>query len=375
MTDLPKGLDRLLHDLRERAKELNCLYEVQELLNRPGIHTDEICEGIIRVIPPGWQYPDMCHAEISYAGKRYRSAGFRESPWRQSADIIVQDEPVGRINVYYAEERPPSDEGPFLKEERKLINTIAEQLGFYILHEQLKQVFQEQEQEQLQVEGVRRNEWAVLLDLLKRTDPDLLMRITRKMVNYLSWNGIKDAEKLLEAYSLAYSGDGLLDGNRPAAGPTAASLLEMSDEVFAVAVRHLSREAILDNIQKWSREDRVRFLVNVLVSPSSSLAEIGSAIGRFQLLASQGIDLAPSRDRWFRTALIRRLLSDNPHFVEVAQRYLTIDDVGQFIHRVIYPADGRGSLGGKGAGLILAAHILRALEEEDKRLDQLMLWR
>ena len=355
MSDHPKALDRLLHDLRERAKELNCLYEVQELLNRPGTTLDDICQGIIRVIPPGWQYPDSCQAEITYGGRRYRSAGFKESPWRQSADIVVQDETVGRINVYYTEERPASDEGPFLKEERKLINTIAEQLGFYILHDQLKQVFQEQ----LQIEGARKSEWAVLLELLKRTDPDLLMRITRKMVNHLSWNGVKDAEKLLEAFSLSYSGEGALNGNRPATGPTAANLLEMSDEVFEVASRHLTREAILDVIQKWSREDRVRFLVNVLVSPSSSLSEIGSAIERFKVLAAQGIDLAPSRDRWFRTALIRRLLSEDPHFIEVAQQYVTIDDVGAFIHRVIYPADGRGSLGGKGAGLILAAHILR----------------
>jgi hypothetical protein len=196
MTDHPKALDRLLHDLRERAKELNCLYEVQELLNRPGEPMDEICEGIIRVLPPGWQYPDVCQAEIVYAGRHYRSAGFRESDWRQSADIVVQEETVGVISVYYTEERPLSDEGPFLKEERRLINTIAEQLGFYILHGQLRRVFQEQ----LQTEGSRKSEWAVLLDLLKRTDADLLMRITRKMVNYLSWSRIKEADHLLEAF-------------------------------------------------------------------------------------------------------------------------------------------------------------------------------
>jgi len=141
MPEQPKSLDRLLHDLRERAKELNCLYEVQELLGRPGISTDELCWGIIRVLPPGWQYPDVCQAEIVYGGQPYRSPGFHESPWVQSATIIVQDEPVGQISVYYTEERPRSDEGPFLKEERRLINTIAEQLGFHFLHEQLKQVF------------------------------------------------------------------------------------------------------------------------------------------------------------------------------------------------------------------------------------------
>jgi pyruvate,water dikinase len=355
MTDQPSALHRLLHDLRERAKELNCLYEVQELLSNSDATISDICKGLIGVIPPGWQYPDVCQAEVIYAGSRYCSEGFKESDWRQSADIVVQDETVGVINVYYSEERPPSDEGPFLKEERKLINTIAEQLGFYILHEQLKRVFQEQ----MQVEDSRKSDWAVLLDLLKRTDPDLLMRITRKMINYLSWRGIKEGEKLLEAYSLGYGAEGGLNGNRPATGPATGRLMEMSDEVFEVASRQLSREAILNNIHQWSQEDRIRFLIKSLVNPGSSLAEIGSAIERFQLLAPDDFVLTAPRDRWVRSALIRRLLSGDPHYLEVAIRFLSIDELGSLTHRHIYPAEGHGTIGGKAAGLILAEQILR----------------
>ena len=355
MADSSKPIDRLLHDLRERAKELNCLYEVQELLGNPATTIDEICQGIIKVIPPGWQYPDVCQAEIVHDGKAFRSPGFEKSPWVQSAEIVVQDEPVGRISVYYTEERPRSDEGPFLKEERKLINTIAEQLGFYILHEQLKQVFQEQ----LQSEGIRKSEWIVILDLLKRTDPDLLMRITRKMINYLGWSGIKEVEGLLERSSFAAHPGATLEENRPYQGQPGSGLLEITDEVFAVASKHLSREAILENIQKWSREERVRFLVDVLVNPNSSLSEISSAIERYHLLAGQGIELTGSRDRWFRVALIRRILSDQPHFIRVAKDYVGIDDFGDFMHRVIFPVGSHGKLGGKSSGLYLAAQILR----------------
>jgi len=102
---------------------------------------------------------------------------------------------VGRVTVFYTEERPASDEGPFLKEERRLIDTIAEQLGFFLLHDQLKQVFQEQ----LQADVSRKAEWDVILNLLKRTDPDLLSRITRKMVNFLRWSGILPVALLLAA--------------------------------------------------------------------------------------------------------------------------------------------------------------------------------
>jgi signal transduction histidine kinase len=38
----------------------------------------------------------------------------------------------GTIEVYYTEEKPDCDEGPFLKEERNLIYVIAERLGHAI---------------------------------------------------------------------------------------------------------------------------------------------------------------------------------------------------------------------------------------------------
>ncbi|MGA1867351.1 MAG: hypothetical protein ACMUJM_02275 [bacterium] len=36
---------------------------------------------------------------------------------------------VGTVEVYYMEEKPEMDEGPFLKEERDLINTIAAKIA------------------------------------------------------------------------------------------------------------------------------------------------------------------------------------------------------------------------------------------------------
>jgi hypothetical protein len=121
MSDYTTPLDKLIHDLKERAKELNCLYEVQELLSTPEITIDEICQGIVKALPPGWQYPDVCEAQFVYSGKTFQTPRFRETSWVQSADIIVQDQNMGKISVCYTEERPLSDEGPFLKKERKLV--------------------------------------------------------------------------------------------------------------------------------------------------------------------------------------------------------------------------------------------------------------
>ena len=370
MSDYSTPLDKLIHDLKERAKELNCLYEVQELLSTPEITIDDICQGIIKALPPGWQYPDVCEAQFVYRGTTCQTPRFRETPWVQSADIIVQEQNVGKISVCYTEERPPSDEGPFLKEERKLINTIAEQFGFYILHLQLRQVFQER----LKSEEERKGEWWVILDLLKRTDTGLLARISSKMVNYLYWNGVKEAEELLRLFSPIYREDSqLLEENRPYKQQTTEDILAISDQVFTLASQQLSQAAILDNIQRWIKEDRSNFLVDVLVNPSSSLAEISAAIERFHLLTPQGIELTAPRRRWFQTALIRRILSDQPSFINIAKEYIDVDDFSGFVRRVIFPTGSHGKLGGKSAGLLLAAQILKQSPRKKELLQDIKI--
>ncbi|MDR3576166.1 MAG: PEP/pyruvate-binding domain-containing protein [Anaerolineaceae bacterium] len=356
MSDRIQPLNDLIHELKERAKELNCLYEVQELLGQPERSVEEISQGLIKVIPFGWQYPDVCQAKVSLAGYTVQSPDLIETPWVQSADILVQDETIGTISVYYIQERPASDEGPFLKEERKLINTIAEQVGFYILHQQLRKVFQQQ----LKSEEEQKNEWQVVLDLLKRTDPGLLMRITRKMVNYLVWNGAGEAEHLLERLWPAEQEQGRLnETNQPFKPPSSSNLLVLTDEVFAMADQHLQRDVILDNIQKWIKEDRSGFLVNTLVNPGSSLAEIDSALERYHHLTTQGIELTAPREKWFRVALIRRILSDQVSFLNIAKNYIEIDDFNDFMRRTIYPLGSHGKLGGKSSGLFLAEKILK----------------
>lgn len=366
MNDTEKPIDNLLIELRERAKELACLYRVQELLSTPEITLDEICTGIIQAIPPGWQYPDVCQVEIAYAGNTYRSPDFKPSEWAQSADIIIQDEPAGYMRVFYTDERPAADEGPFLKEERKLIDTIADQFGFYILHQQLRGVFQEQQKP----EEEPKSDWSVILDLLKRTDPSLLMRISRKMITYLSWNGVQEVERLLELFGPTLPRDAQIDENRPLS-QSSQDVISLIDEVFALAGEHLPQDQILENIQKWIEEDRSIFLVDVLVSPGTSLADLSTAIDRFHFIAKQELELTSTREKWFRVALIRRILSDQPQFVEVAKRYIDIDDFRDFLHRVIYTSDSHGKLGGKSSGLFLAAQILNRSPRTAKFLGEI----
>ena len=129
-----KPLDKIIGELKERAKELNCLYKVQELLNRTDSINDENCKEIVEAIPPGFQYSDICIVKMTCPHGTYCSPDFNETQWVLKADIFVQETVVGNIQVFYSEERPDADEGPFLKEERRLINNIAERIGFCCLY-------------------------------------------------------------------------------------------------------------------------------------------------------------------------------------------------------------------------------------------------
>jgi DNA-binding CsgD family transcriptional regulator len=121
--------DRVEFALRERIKELNCLYGISQLAERYLYSLDELLQELVSFLPYSWQYPEITCARILFKGKTYTSDKFQVTNWRQSALIYMYHEAVGECAIFYLEERPPADEGPFLKEERALLDAVAEQIG------------------------------------------------------------------------------------------------------------------------------------------------------------------------------------------------------------------------------------------------------
>ncbi len=122
---IEKEKSRIEHILRERIKELNCLYSVAELIEENEDEIDIIMQGITDLLPESWQYPEITTGRITFKNNHYNTSSFSVSPWNLSADIFEHNEKIGVIEVFYTEEMPTIDEGPFLKEERLLINAIS----------------------------------------------------------------------------------------------------------------------------------------------------------------------------------------------------------------------------------------------------------
>jgi PAS domain S-box-containing protein len=132
----------LTHDLGERVKELNCLYGLSRLVETPDITLDQIFQGMVELIPPGWQFPESTCARLIFEGKEFTTDGFRVTPWRQSAEIKVRGKRSGSVEIYYQCEMPECDEGPFLREERDLLDAITERLGRIVDRRQAEDALQ-----------------------------------------------------------------------------------------------------------------------------------------------------------------------------------------------------------------------------------------
>jgi PAS domain S-box-containing protein len=117
------------HLSNERMKELQAFYNLAEISEREGITLDELYQEFINILPKSFQYTEIACARIVVNDKQFSSNNFKETIWKLSSPFHVNGDVTGRIDLYYLEERAEIDEGPFMMEERLLIDAIAKRIG------------------------------------------------------------------------------------------------------------------------------------------------------------------------------------------------------------------------------------------------------
>jgi pyruvate,water dikinase len=348
-------IDAILHDLRERTKELSCLYKVDEILARSEATVDELLDEVAAALPAGWQFPDVCQALILAEGRTHETPGRQPSPWVQTAPIVVQGEEIGRIEVSYREAMPKADEGPFLAEERKLLDTVAERIGRELAHRRVQGLLASLASPPETAPG-----WWVILDFLRQTDRGLLGRLGRKMINHLCWNGVEGAGLLLRqsAPALYEVDEAGADDNRPLPRAPLALDSASAEQAFRLAGAHLGDDEVLALIQSWIKEDKTAFLKHAVERMDIPLTELAEALQRFKHGGVEESELSPATRAGLRASLTRRFLNDQPGFVNTAREYLEVADFHDLAQRIVYPARSQGRLGGKAAGLFLACKVV-----------------
>ncbi len=365
MLDASRSAEQLLEDLQERAKELNCLYRVDEILSTAHADEDDVFGDLIAAIPPGWKYPDICQAKITLGRRTYQPPDYVQSPWSMHAGIHVYGEPAGEITVSYREERPRVHEGPFLREEQRLISAIAERIGLYLVQRELRQ---DRESWESVVHGLSTRDsqsWKVLVEFLLRTDQELLKRITRKMINHLFSSGVTEAGALLHetTFDAADRDPRSGDDNRPQQRHLLHTPPRLIERTFALAAEYLSEAEIVSSIQTWINEDNCIFLIQSLENQSTTLNEIAEGIQRYENASFDESMLSKALQTSLKVGLVRRIFLDQLEFINVAKQHVEVRDFYDLVRRIVYPARSQGKLGGKAAGLFLAAKILEGATE------------
>ena len=324
--------------------------------------------GIVDILPQGWQYTDICKARIKFENICIEQLDFHVYPWVQSAHIIVEGDLVGTVEVFYSKQMPHGDEGPFLKEERKLIETVAERIASTIIQRRLKAAYKDWADTTGAV-GKEKREWRVVLEFLRDTDPILLKRISRKLVNHLNWSGVEEARELLQRGTslplLDYGNVG--DENRPQRRDIKSSP-DLTADAFRIASQHLDESEILNLVTTWIKEDKSSFLVRALENQDTPLGDIIEALERFHHTAIDETELSLATQKGLRVSLIRRFFSENVDFINVAEEFIEVKDFYDLLGKIIYPPRCHGKLGGKSAGLFLAKKMIDKSPEASQQL-------
>ena len=123
--------NEVIHALRERVKELTALHSTVCILQNDGLSAREVLDRVVKLIPPAWQYPEVTAGRVIVGNCESRTLAFRRTRWLQACDFRISPALAGRIEVYYLKKMPAEAEGPFLAEERNLINSLADMLRAY----------------------------------------------------------------------------------------------------------------------------------------------------------------------------------------------------------------------------------------------------
>ncbi len=129
--------------LQERIKELNCLYGMARLAEQCHDSMEDFLKHLVDFLPHSWRYAEVACARIIFQDDTFDSKNFVWTEWSQWANIQIGEESVGNVTIIYSEERPQADEGPFLKEERALLEGIAHRIGEIALRIMAEQELQE----------------------------------------------------------------------------------------------------------------------------------------------------------------------------------------------------------------------------------------
>jgi hypothetical protein len=147
--------EKLSFDMEERQKELKSINRTTEVLKKSN-SLNELFKEICSFLPEAMQYPAFTATRIKYGGQQFTSETFIETPWKLQQVFDAPDSAKGSIEIFYLKEFPLADEGPFLAEERNLIDNLAALISGTVSRKALEELLVRNTERLKELRGINR---------------------------------------------------------------------------------------------------------------------------------------------------------------------------------------------------------------------------
>lgn len=344
--------------LVERAKELECLYLIDEALTLSSLK--ESLPKISNIIPNGFRNILACTVVIEFDGQVYCSKPITEEVDELGSAIIVNGDTRGYIKVMYPKNTFPEHEIVFLDQELRLLNTISRRISEVVSKEKTSSAVN------------YRSSWEAILELLQKTDHEILLYVCEKMISLLAGtnpNLVKNVFKEMDWVKY----DAQREINYPLETLPAVDVIRLSRILFFSAADTMEDEKIYEYISLWVYQGKTYELIKVVDKKESDIRKIQSALSQY-LKAIRGNEMySVATDRWLKSELTRRFLTDNPKVIAQVQKHISIDAFEKLLDTFICSPRSIGKIGGKGTGLFLANQIIEAHKSEYPELSNVIV--
>ncbi len=142
--DLARSFNRTAEITADLIRSLSLRNRQAMLLHRTGLalqeHTSQsiapdvaaALDAVARLMPDGWQFPEIAAARIVCGDIVVQSPDFAETPWRLDAEAASAAGTPIHVTVCYLEARPTAAIGPFRAEEQELLDDLAAMLKTFV---------------------------------------------------------------------------------------------------------------------------------------------------------------------------------------------------------------------------------------------------
>lgn len=334
--------------LVERVKELECLYQVDELLHNKDLSLAAAMRALADTIPDGFANPYACRIQISLWDDKYAANDFSRAEILYRSPIVVMEEPMGEIAMGYIAELLDEKYG-ILDSEIKMLDTIARLIS--------------------RLAFSTRRELSQMVEMLRTVDPNMLPRIVEKLRVYLKKNFSAEGDNLFSEIDLATQ-QTYGEVNSPMARPVAADMDAQLKKIIARATDFLPQGKVRELFGDWIHEERVLAIIKVVDNKDARVSEILEAVRKFTEAEGNNAEKSTT-DRWLVSVLAHRFLTNDENIINLILDNIKISDFVTVLERNIGAHNSRGSIGGKGAGLFIAQQILQHAATEDPLLREI----